>query len=172
MRFAHAHKLTTYLMVLSAFFALALSGELSLIAVTLAFIGIIGSWLWEPPRIRFERFNTAWTILSVLILAYTLLSAFIGSDYLLIGSEFLLYLLIAKLFNRRSCKDYMHVYVITFLMLVAGTVLNSEFSYGFFFLGYVVTATWALILFHLRREMEDNFLLKHSDARPSERVEV
>lgn len=172
MRFAYAHKLSTYLVVLCAFFALCLSGELSQIAVLVAFAGIVASWFWEPPRIRFERFTIPWTIVSLLILAYTLFSAFSGGDVLLIGGEFLLYLLIAKLFNRRTCKDYLHIYVITFLMLVAGTVLNSEFTYGVFFLGYVVAATWALILFHLRREMEDNFLLKYSDDLSSERVEV
>ncbi|MCG8423209.1 MAG: DUF3488 and transglutaminase-like domain-containing protein [Proteobacteria bacterium] len=172
MRFAYAHKFTTYLMVFCAYFALVLSGELSPIISILAFLAIVGSWLWEAPRVRLERFALAWTIVSLLVLVYSLISAFTGGEFLLIGGEFLLYLLVAKLFNRRSCKDYLHVYVITFLMLVAGTVLNSEFTYGAFFLGYVVAATWALILFHLRREMEDNFLLKHSDDRPSERVEV
>ena len=33
-------------------------------------------------------------------------------------------------------------------------------------------ATWTLTLFHLRREMEENYLLKHSDGAQSERVEV
>ena len=172
MRFAYEHKLTTYLMVLCSFFALTLAGELSPIILVLALLSIIGSWLWEPPRVRFERFALPWTIVSLLVLAYAVLSAVVGGEFLIVGAEFLLFLLVAKLFNRRSCKDYLHIYVITFLMLVAGTVLNSEFTYGIFFLGYVVTATWALILFHLRREMEDNFLLKHSDDRPSERVEV
>lgn len=172
MRFVQAHKLTSYLMVLCAYFALTLSGEISTIITMLSLLCVVGSWLWEPPRIRFERFTIAWTVVSLLVLVYALFSVFTGGDFLLIGAEFLLYLLIAKLFNRRACKDYLHIYIITFLMLVAGTVLNSEFTYGVFFLGYVISATWALILFHLRREMEDNFLLKHSDHHLSERVEV
>src|SRR5690606_9489454 len=100
------------------------------------------------------------------------LDVLVGGDFLLGGAHFLLYLLVAKLCNRRTCKDYQHVYVLSFLMLVSGTVLNAELTYGLFFLGYVVAATWALILFHLRREMEDNFLLKHSDDLSSERVQV
>src|SRR6185369_11907269 len=39
------------------------------------------------------------------------------------------------------------------------------------FLAYVVFATWTLTLFHLRREMEENYLIKHSDDG-DERVEV
>jgi len=171
-RFAYAHKLSTYLMVFTSYFALATSGELSDLALLGAFVALIGSWFWEPPRIRFERFARAWSILTVLVFLLSVVAVLGGADFLLIGADFLLYLLVAKLFNRRACKDYQQVYILTFLMLVSGTVLNTEFTYGVFFLVYVVAATWALILFHLRREMEDNFLLKHSDHRASERVEV
>jgi transglutaminase-like putative cysteine protease len=57
-------------------------------------------------------------------------------------------------------------------MLVAGSVLNPDVTYGLCFLGFVITSTWALTLFHLRREMEDNLLVKHAADRASERVEV
>ncbi|HWN66176.1 MAG TPA: transglutaminaseTgpA domain-containing protein, partial [Haliangium sp.] len=93
-------------------------------------------------------------------------------DFLIVGVEYLIFLLIAKLYNRAACRDYLHIYVLTFLMLVAGTVLNPEITYGVFFLGYVVSTTWALILFHLRREMEENFLLRHTEDRESEPVQV
>lgn len=172
MRFAAAHKWTTYMMVFSSYFAIATSGEMSDVVLLGALFLVFVSWWWEPPRIRYDRWSLPWTILSSLVLAYTVFMAFSGGDLIILGAEFLMYLLVAKLFNRRACKDYQHVYILTFLMLVAGTVLNSEFTYGVFFLGYVVSATWALILFHLRREMEDNFLLKHSTEDSSERVEV
>ena len=53
-----------------------------------------------------------------------------------------------------------------------------RFSYGgtsFFvaaFAVYVVLATWALILFHLRREMEENYLVRHSAQAPSQKVGI
>ncbi len=37
---------------------------------------------------------------------------------------------------------------------------------------YVVLATWALILFHLRREMEENYLVRHSAQAPSQKVGI
>ena len=64
------------------------------------------------------------------------------------------------------------MYLLAFLMLVAGSVLNADLTYGACFLGFVIAATWALTLFHLRREMEDNLLVKHAADRASERVEV
>jgi len=171
-RFALAHKLTTYLMVMCAFAAIALSGFLSPAWVLAGLVGAVVSWFWEPPRVRIERWATAWTVLSVLVFLFQALQVFAGRDVILSGGELLVYFAVVKLFNRAASRDYQQIYVLSFLMLVAGTVLNSEITYGFFFLGYVVSATWALILFHLRREMEDNFLLKHSAGRPSERVEV
>lgn len=172
MRFRYAHKLSTYFTVMSSYCALVFSGELSDLIVLLGFLGILASWFWEPPRIDFEWWSVAWTLLSLVVLIYTVMATISGGDFLLVGGEFLIYLLVAKLCNRRTCKDYLHVYLLAFLMLVAGTVLNTEFTYGFFFLGFVVSMTWAAILFHLRREMEDNYLLKHSEDMSYKRVQV
>jgi transglutaminase-like putative cysteine protease len=172
MRFVSAHKLTSYLMVACAFFALGFSGELNPVMIGLALLAMAGSWVWEAPRVRLKRWATVWAVLSLLVLGYTLLRAFLGGDFLIVGVEYLIFLLIAKLYNRAACRDYLHIYVLTFLMLVAGTVLNPEITYGVFFLGYVVSTTWALILFHLRREMEENFLLRHTEDRESEPVQV
>jgi len=171
-RFAFAHKFSTYLMAVCALFALIFGGEVGPVTSLILCGGVVGSWFWEPPRIDFDRWNLVWTVLSILVFASSVLMVLLGADVLVIGAEFLMYLLVVKLFNRRTNKDYQHVYILTFLQLVAGTVLNTEFTYGFFFLGYVIAATWALILFHLRREMEDNFLLKHSADKASERVAV
>ena len=172
MRFSYAHKMSTYLMVWSAFFAVTLSGEISPMMVLLSGPAVAASWFWEAPAVNVERWSKAWTGMTVLFLVYTVLSVLTTGEFLLAASGFILFLLVAKLYSRRSCRDYLHIYVLAFLLLVAGTVLNAELTYGVFFLGFVISSTWALTLFHLRREMEDNFLLKHSDDESSERVQV
>jgi transglutaminase-like putative cysteine protease len=172
MRFSAIHKLASYLMVAFSFAALALSEELSPWAVLLGGLGVLGSWFWEAPRVRVERWSAPLSALALAAFGYTVLNALSTGEWLTSGAHLLVFLLVAKLMSRRSSRDYQWVYVLTFLMLVAGTTLNVEISYALCFLGYVVTATWAMILFHLRREMEENFLLKHSDDSSSERVEV
>lgn len=172
MRFRQAHKSSTYAMVLSAYFAVALSGLLNPVFVVVAFLGILGSWFWEPPRIRYERYSLAFTILAVFVFLYQILSVLAGNEIILAGSSFLLFLQLVKLFNRRESKDYLHIYLLSFLMLTAGTVLNAEITYGIFFLFYVVSSTWALTIFHLRRELENNLLLRHSKAESPERVHI
>jgi hypothetical protein len=172
MKFSAIHKLASYLMAGTAFLALILSNELGLLTGLLGALGIVGSWFWEPPRIRLEKWTTIWTAISVGFAAWTLLAMLSGEGALIAGARFMVFMLVVKLCNRRSSKDYQQAYVISFIMLVAGTTLNADMSYAICFLGFVVFATWALILFHLRREMEENFLLKHSDDSSSEKVEV
>jgi transglutaminase-like putative cysteine protease len=172
MRFAVAHKVVSYLMVGCAYLALIAGGGISP-AVSLGGLALlIASWWWEPPAIRFERWTRLWAIASVVALLYSAVTAVLTTDFLGVGAEFLVWLTVTKAFNRRAARDWQQMYLLAFLMLVAGSVLNPELTYGLCFLGFVIASTWALTLFHLRREMEDNLLVKHAADRASERVEV
>ena len=172
MRFAIAHKTATYLMLGCAYLAMTTGGALSPILTLGGLIALIISWWWEPPRIRYERWAIFWTVASIFALVYSVLTAIVTGDFLGVGGQFLLWLIVAKAFNRRAAKDWQQIYLLSFLMLVAGSVLNAELTYGLCFLGFVISSTWAMTLFHLRREMEDNLLVKHAADRASERVEV
>ena len=172
MRFAVAHKAVSYLMVAFAYLAMVGGGGLGPLVGLGGFVALALSWWWEPPRIRFERWGWLWTVLSLLALAYCLVTAIVTGDFLGVGAQFLVWLIVAKAYNRRAARDWQQMYLLAFLMLVAGSVLNADLTYGLCFLGFVIASTWALTLFHLRREMEDNLLVKHAADRASERVEV
>jgi transglutaminase-like putative cysteine protease len=172
MRFASAHKASTYLMVGFAYLALVAGGGLSATVSLGALIGLVGSWWWEPPLIRFEKLAWVWTALSMVALTYSLFTAIVTTDFIGVSAQFLVWLTVAKAFNRRAARDWQQLYLLAFLMLVAGSVLNPDLTYGVCFLGFVVSATWAVTMLHLRREMEDNLLIKHASDRASERVEV
>jgi protein-glutamine gamma-glutamyltransferase len=172
MRFAVAHKTATYLMVGCAYVALIAGGGVAPLISLGGLVALVASWWWEPPLIKFERWSLLWTIGSLLALVYSAFTAIATADFLGVGAEFLVWLIVAKAFNRRSARDWQQMYLLAFLMLVAGSVLNPDLTYGLCFLGFVIASTWALTLFHLRREMEDNLLVKHAADRASERVEV
>ncbi len=174
MRFSAIHKVASYLMMAAAFSALALSRELALSIVFTTLIAGALSFLAEPSRHAFLRerwWSTAWNVATLAIFGWTVVDALRG-ELLYAGVRFLCFLLVNKLWNRRASRDYLQAYVVSFLMLVAGAALSSDLSYAGCFVAYVVFATWTLTLFHLRREMEENYLLKHSDGAQSERVEV
>ncbi|MDB4953790.1 MAG: transglutaminase domain protein [Myxococcales bacterium] len=172
MRFAVAHKAATFLVVGFAYLAMIAGGGVSPIISLAGLVGLAGSWWWEPPLIRYERWSWVWTTASIFALVYSILTAFLTGDFLGVGAQFLIWLVVAKAYNRRAARDWQQMYLLAFLMLVAGSVLNADLTYGLCFLGFVISATWALTLFHLRREMEDNLLVKHAADRASERVEV
>ena len=55
MRFAVAHKTATYLVVAFAYLAMITGGGVAPMLALAGFVGLVGSWWWEPPTIRFER---------------------------------------------------------------------------------------------------------------------
>nr|MBA3538935.1 DUF3488 domain-containing protein [Deltaproteobacteria bacterium] len=172
MRFAVAHKTATYLMVGFALLAMVGGGGVAPVFALGGFAAFLISWWWEPPLIKFEKWAWVWTVLSVFALAYSLLTGIVTGDFLGVGAQFLVWLVVVKSYNRRAARDWQQLYLLAFLMLVAGSVLNPDLTFGLCFLGFVISSTWALTMFHLRREMEDNLLVKHAADRASERVEV
>lgn len=172
MRFASAHKAATYLMVGFAYVAMVAGGGVTPPIALAGAVAILGSWWWEPPRISFERWAWVWTGTSLLTLAYCVFKAAVSGNFLGSGAQFLIWLVTVKAFNRRAPRDWQQLYLLAFLMLVTGSVLNADLTYGVCFLGFVISTTWAVSLFHLRREIEDNLLVKHASDRTSERVEV
>ena len=172
MRFAHAHKSSSYLTMATALLAMASGGGLGPIVTLLAVLGLIGSWFWEAPRVDVARWAWLFTAGAVLAMVWAGFAAVTTGDYLGAGGGFLALVTVARACTRRAARDWQQLYLLSFLMLVAGSVLNADLTYAVCFLAFVISATWTLILFHLRREMEDNFLLKHADQGASERVEI
>jgi hypothetical protein len=86
--------------------------------------------------------------------------------------DLVMFLLAFKLFHRRGNRDYLQIYILSFLLVLAAAALAQSFLFSVGFALYVVLATWTLILFHLRREMEENYLVKHSAQAPSQKVGV
>lgn len=83
-----------------------------------------------------------------------------------------LFLTVYKLFQRTANRDYLQVYVLAFLMVLAGAAFAHSFLFAAVFVVYVVLTTWTLVLLHLRREMEENYLVKHSGQAASHKVGV
>jgi transglutaminase-like putative cysteine protease len=173
MRFARIHKTSSYLMAATGFAAAYFGGEIHLLIGVIFALALVLSWFWEAPRIETETWTRWWNAATLAAFAYTVVDIALAGDPILAGFGFLSFLQVNKLCNRRSSKDYLQMYVLSFLMLTAATTMNTELNYGAWFVLYLVFTTWTLILFHLKREMEDNYLLKHSeDASRSRKVEI
>src|SRR5262245_57752861 len=116
MRFAAAHKVATYLMVGFAYGALIAGGGVPP-SIALGGLGaLVASWWWEPPLVRIERWTPIWTIASIAVLLYSVFLVVISADFLDIGAQFLIWLIVAKAFNRRTARDWQQMYLLAFLM--------------------------------------------------------
>jgi transglutaminase-like putative cysteine protease len=80
-----------------------------------------------------------------------------GRSPLDVAVEFAALLQIIRLATRRGAAHDQQIIVLALLHFVAGTVLGGGLTYGLCFLGFLVVAPGALVLSHLRREVEGNY---------------
>ncbi len=180
MRFAATHKSVSYLMVSVAFLMLVLAGEVPGILAALSTVAIAASYFYDPqshPFMNGRPFSALLYGVLIVSLLWLLPDPSQGETLWDSGTRFLCVLLCVKLWRRRSNSDYLQAYLISFLMLLIASLVGASIVYAVCLLLYSIFATWTLSLFHLRREMEENYLLKHlpgrhGQAAESERVEV
>jgi transglutaminase-like putative cysteine protease len=80
-----------------------------------------------------------------------------GRPLLDVAVEFAALLQIVRLATRRGAAHDQQIIVLALLHFVAGTVLGGGLTYALCFFGFLVVAPGALVLSHLRREVEGNY---------------
>lgn len=177
MRFRVAHKAASFLMVGSALCSLGLVGGLSWWMLPLAALVGVLSWRAGPETRLGQRLEGADPVLRagalgvLLLAAHRVYRSFPEPD-LTPMLDFVLYLTGYRLLLRRTGRDHLQLYVLSFLIMLAATWLANTAVYALGFAAYVIASTWALILFHLRREIEENYLVKHHAAERTQRVTI
>jgi hypothetical protein len=101
-----------------------------------------------PPRV--------WNILLIVaFLVFIVDLAILSQDILLSAVRFLMVLMVAKLLTLRQRKDFLHLYAISLLELLASAALTKDLWYAAVFFSYLFVAIWVLLLYHLRNEEEE-----------------
>ena len=169
MRFRVVHKAASYLLITTSMSALLWSGHWSGPMIMLMAAAVLTSWFWKPEKSG-ETLVTIWNATTLLMLGKVAFEIIGGSSVLLNAMDFILFLGINKLFNRIKNQDYQQLYVVSLLQMIAATTVNTDPTFGLLFFVYVIAITWTLILFHLRREMQDNLLLQYGKSLEAEPV--
>jgi transglutaminase-like putative cysteine protease len=156
-RFGFIHRLMTDALAALGVLALIVSGQFSrwvsgsiLVGLVLA-LAVRDSWQQIPALKHFEKVS----VLGVLGLQGVRIA--LGANLLDVLVEFAAALQIIRLATRKGAAHDQQVIVLALLHLVAGTVLGGGVGYGLCFLGVLVVAPGALVLSHLRREVEGNY---------------
>jgi hypothetical protein len=171
MSFSLLHKSIAYLLSGLGLLALSLGSELSDVTLGLVFVGYFASWFAEEKILNRPHYASAWTAAVVSFLLVQVSRGVMTQPTLAMAIEFAAFLQISRLFNRRTAVDYQQIAVLSFLHLIAATVLSTNLSYGAIFVGFVVATPWMLALSHLRREIEGNYPAQ-TDADPTSRNAV
>jgi transglutaminase-like putative cysteine protease len=157
MRFGVIHRLMTDAIAALGILALVTSGELGRWIGAMVVLGLVlaiavpESWQGKTWLKRFS------TIAPLALLVLQLARLFMGANVLELAVEFAAGLQIIRLATRRGAAHDQQVIVLALLHLIAGTVIGGGLSYGLCFLGFLVVAPGALVLSHLRREVEGNY---------------
>ncbi|MBX3229718.1 MAG: DUF3488 domain-containing protein [Labilithrix sp.] len=157
MRFGLVHRIMTD--ALAALGVLAVVNTASMSTWTTGFViaglalalAVPESWQTKPALRHLATIGplTLFAVQGVRLLA--------GRPALDVAVEFAAILQIIRLATRRGAAHDQQIIVLALLHFVAGTVLGGGLSYGLCFVGFLIVAPGALVLSHLRREVEGNY---------------
>jgi len=163
MTLERAFPVSSILLAGVGFLGLVLTGEIPGGLVLLGLASLVAS-ATQAMALAGERLARQLASLSSATWNVFLLAVFVffGADLLLISQDilpaavhFLILLMGIKLFHLRQRKDFLQLYAISFLELLAAAALTVDLWYAGVFIAYVFVAIWTLILYHLRNEAEE-----------------
>jgi protein-glutamine gamma-glutamyltransferase len=157
MRFGLVHRVMTDALAALGILAVVSTSSMSPWANAVVLVGLVVSLAipeaWQSkPQLR--QFATLGPLALFVIQAARLL---MGRSMLDIAVEFAALLQVVRISTRRGAAHDQQIIVLALLHFVAGTVLGGGLSYGLCFLGFLMVAPGALVLSHLRREVEGNY---------------
>lgn len=110
-----------------------------------------------------------WNIFLLLAFAGFWIDLLLVSQELLpAGIHFLVLLLVNKLSNLDQRRDFLHLYAISLITLLASAALTTQLWYAPFFFVYLVAGVWTLLLYHLRQEQEEDAGRHMTSANPAQ----
>ncbi|MFH1421108.1 MAG: transglutaminaseTgpA domain-containing protein [Planctomycetota bacterium] len=151
MNFYRAFRISTSIMVLVGILSLALAeGNYFYVALALAggLIPIITN-----KEIALSPL-TNWVMIAC-CLAFSIWDfSFITGDFVISLAHFLILFQVFNLMSKKTNREYIWMYLISLLNLSVAGIVTTEFSFAFPFVLYMISGTWSLTLFHMKREME------------------
>jgi protein-glutamine gamma-glutamyltransferase len=150
-----ALRLITYLLVGVGVAALLLAGLLDPLGGVILTLALIGSWAIDQVRDRMPvRSIFGWALVTTAAFAIGIDLLYLAQNLLDGMVHLLLFLILLRLFRRRSLKDLRDAGFLSFFMLVAASAVTFNVSFLFVFVAFLILGTWMLILHHLAGESE------------------
>jgi transglutaminase-like putative cysteine protease len=157
MKFGLVHRIMTDALATLGLLSLLTGGELDMTMTVLTAVGMVMAVLIPERYQEHPRLRSLGVFASLTLLGVQLARAASGGDLLQLAVEFAAALQVIRVATRRGAAHDQQIILLALLHLVAGTVLGGGLAYGLSLVGFLVIAPGALVLSHLRREVEGNY---------------
>lgn len=157
MKFGLVHRIMTDALATLGLLSLLTGGELDATMSILTGVGMVLAVLIPERYQEHPRLRSFGVFASLTLLGVQLTRAASGGDLLQLSVEFAAALQVIRVATRRGAAHDQQIILLSLLHLVAGTVLGGGLAYGLSLVGFLVIAPGALVLSHLRREVEGNY---------------
>ena len=152
MRVSNALVLFTHLIALTGFLGLSLTGAVGVPTLSIFFISIILSFVNDRYGRGYYLGHGASTLLAILLVVYLVLGVYLlRVELFQCILDFLIFVQVIKLLGKKSMRDIIQIYALSFFQFIAGTIITVNFSYSAAFIMYIAVAVWAVIIFEMRR---------------------
>ncbi len=152
--------LSSAILALTGLISVALTDQLNPLIIMIGLVCIAVTLLLSSLDIKPQAYKmiprSVWNAYIVLVFIIMLLDIFWISGSLLISILHLsIFLMINKLFNLSTRKDYIQLFLLSLLQFLAASTMTNKLFFGFAVVIFLISATWALILLHLKYQMKD-----------------
>lgn len=155
-----AFRLSSLLLAGTAFTGLALTAALPpgfLLLGVGCLLAVLAAFARSPSPAAMPM-GASWHFWNVLIMVafiwFWIDYLWFSNDLLHAGIHFLIGLMVNKLFNLHQRRDYLQLYAISFIMILASAAMTTEVWYGTVVIAYLMIGVWTLLLYHLVMEAE------------------
>jgi transglutaminase-like putative cysteine protease len=156
-RFGLIHRIMTDALAALGVLALVVSGQFNRWVSVAIVVGLVLAITLRDAWQRRTSLRHLDTAALLAVLGMQAVRIMMDENVLDVLVEFAAALQIIRLATRKGAAHDQQVIVLALLHLIAGTVLGGGLGYGLCFIGVLIVAPGALVLSHLRREVEGNY---------------
>ena len=159
MRFVFYFRLSSFLLPASGFLALLITDEYGLLAALLFGTLLTLGWFVDAGKLTLSVPRALLNALTLLFLAFCVIDVLYLRRIMAIGMvNFLVFLQATKLVFPKKDRDYVIIYILSFFELLISSIMTFSMLFAFSCLTFIVTGSWALIMFHLKQEIQQHVL--------------
>ncbi len=149
------HRRLAILMGLSGLLAFSVGAGFEPLSAVLAAVALSVGLFWHPSPELSRRMERVWLPLAAILVVRALIHVFVIRDDVVIPVvDLLLLLMAAEALRALDAPNDVRIYALSFALILASTAYRPGIVFLIAFVVYVVLATLALMIGHLRRQAE------------------